>query len=162
MLVSVESFHVSQDVLRGTLAAVREWAPTGKERFVFWLGEERGRSVEIKDIMVPRQQSFVSRLGAWVDISAQEIRHVDMEAIDRGLVVAGQVHTHPGEAFHSPRDDARSDHMPDGSLSIVIPYLARVEFTDFGAYAVHRKVADGVWHLLDVAEARRIVVAQVA
>ena len=46
-------------------------------------------------------------------------------AIDCGLQVVGQVHTHPGKAFHSAGDDDGARIAYTGFISIVIPDYGR-------------------------------------
>jgi len=40
-----------------------------------------------------------------VNVNSRAVARVVRLAIDRGLQLVGQVHTHPGEAYHSPGDD---------------------------------------------------------
>ena len=46
-------------------------------------------------------------------------------AVDRGLQVVGQVHTHPGDAYHSDGDNAGARIAFTGYVSIVLPDYGR-------------------------------------
>lgn len=46
-------------------------------------------------------------------------------AVDRGLQVVGQVHTHPGEAYHSDGDDDGARIAFTGFVSVVLPDYGR-------------------------------------
>ena len=58
--------------------------------------------------------------------------------------VKAQVHTHPGEAFHSATDDNWPIVSQEGFLSIVIPDFAAGEISLKNAW-IGRLSADGVW-----------------
>lgn len=62
-----------------------------------------------------------------------------------------QVHTHPGDAFHSPTDDAFPIIHTTGFLSLVIPNFALgpIDFED--AYLAEIQ-ADGRWREVPIAE----------
>jgi hypothetical protein len=66
-----------------------------------------------------------------------------------------QVHTHPGEAFHSPTDDNFPIVHTTGFLSLVIPNFALGSVGFDGAYLAEIQ-ADGRWR--EVAIAERLVV----
>ncbi len=57
-------------------------------------------------------------------------------AVDRGLQVIGQVHTHPGQAYHSDGDDDGAKIAFTGFISIVLPHYGRhlPSFTGAAAY----------------------------
>jgi proteasome lid subunit RPN8/RPN11 len=54
-------------------------------------------------------------------VSAKEMVRVVNTANDLGLQVAGQIHTHPSEAFHSDGDEDGARIRFDGFVSIVLP-----------------------------------------
>lgn len=58
-------------------------------------------------------------------VTAKEMVRVVNLANELGLQVAGQVHTHPLEAFHSEGDDAGAQIRFDGYVSIVLPDYGR-------------------------------------
>lgn len=67
----------------------------------------------------------------------------------RGRRVRMQVHTHPGPAFHSTRDDAYPVVQTAGFLSLVVPNLARADDLR-GAYLA-RLADDGAFHPVSLA-----------
>jgi hypothetical protein len=61
--------------------------------------------------------------------------------------VKAQVHTHPGQAFHSPTDNEFPIVSQPGFISVVIPWFAQGEETLDGAW-VGRLRPDGEWQRL--------------
>ena len=93
----------------------------GKEGIVYLLGQSDGTTTLIVSAIRPQAQTtrgsfFVSSLAM-----AQTVR----AAVGFGLQVAGQVHTHPGEAYHSEGDEKGAHIAYDGYVSLVLPDYGR-------------------------------------
>lgn len=67
-----------------------------------------------------------------------------------------QVHTHPGEAFHSPTDDEYPIIHSVGFYSLVIPNygLGPADLSD--AFLV-RRAEDGLWHEVEISAHIKII-----
>lgn len=78
----------------------------------------------------------------------------DLAAQARSIRV--QVHTHPGAAYHSSRDDALALVHTPGFLSLVIPNFALGGIGFDGAFLAER-TSDGRW--VGVSPAERLAVA---
>ena len=93
----------------------------GKEGIVYLLGQSDGTTTLIVSAIRPQAQTtqgsfFVSSLAM-----AQTVR----AAADFGLQVAGQAHTHPGQAYHSEGDEKGAHIAYDGYVSLVFPDYGR-------------------------------------
>lgn len=66
---------------------------------------------------------------------------------DRRLLA--QVHTHPGAAYHSQRDDAMAALQTPGFLSLVVPNFALGEISLRGTHLTER-AGNGDWVAVDV------------
>jgi proteasome lid subunit RPN8/RPN11 len=66
-------------------------------------------------------------LTTWGSFSVDQnaMAKIVRKACDYGLQVVGQVHTHPGEAFHSDGDEQGARIRYSGYASIVIPEYGR-------------------------------------
>jgi proteasome lid subunit RPN8/RPN11 len=64
------------------------------------------------------------------------MRHVVEAANTHGLQVVGQLHTHPGEAFHSDGDVAGALIRFGGFVSIVLPEYGKY-LPDFRGAAIY-------------------------
>ena len=104
----------------------------GHEGIVFLLGQTDGfTSVALT---VYRPVARTTRGSFHVDIIA--MRQVVEAANAHGLQVVGQLHTHPGEAFHSDGDIAGALIRFGGFVSIVLPEYGK-HLPDFRGAAIY-------------------------
>jgi sugar phosphate isomerase/epimerase len=90
------------------------------ECVVLWLAKKQGGFLNIQTIYLPQQ------------IADYDYFHIPQESMEElfaylrqnRLMVAAQVHTHPGRAFHSPADDRWAIIRHVGGLSLVLPNFA--------------------------------------
>ncbi len=93
----------------------------GHEGIAYLLGQSDG--VTTLAVAAMRPESRTTR-GSFA-VSAPAMARVVRAAVDHGLQVVGQVHTHPGEAFHSEGDDEGARIAYSGYVSIVLPDYGR-------------------------------------
>lgn len=86
--------------------------------------------------------------AAGYDIDPLWIGQLWLELAEHGRTVRAQVHTHPGRAYHSSRDDAHALVHTAGYLSLVVPRFATGAVGLTGAYLAERD-RDGSWRELD-------------
>jgi len=126
-----------------TLEALREGGRAGAERVVFWLGRRQAPGAVISEIYIPQQEAeedyFRIPSGSMVDF----MNHLRR----RRLILLAQVHSHPGEAFHSKADDRWAVVRHEGALSIVVPeFAAKTTVSNFEIdSAVFRLTVDDRW-----------------
>ncbi len=108
------------------------------EGVVLLLGRASGEKVSVLQCVCP--QAITSR-GSF-HISAREMARVVALATDLDLHIVGQVHTHPGEAYHSEGDEEGANIRYDGFVSIVIPDYG-IDLPDRVRWAVYR-FSDGI------------------
>lgn len=112
---------VDGSVLRQTLAYLQASGQRGHEGVVLWLGAKTTPVAKVVQAYEPLHNS------------AEDFFHIPPEGMDRllgllgkeGWSVLAQVHTHPGEAFHSRADDKWALVRHLNALSLVLPYFAR-------------------------------------
>jgi hypothetical protein len=110
--------HLVSDVLAQTFAALRRCGQGHCECVVYWTGPNDTDAVDRVEHPLHRRSPCGYELdgdwltGFWVRL-ARESRSVK-----------AQVHTHPGEAFHSLTDDRWPIVSQPGFVSIVIPDFA--------------------------------------
>jgi len=71
------------------------------------------------------------------------------------LRLIAQVHSHPGEAYHSRADDRYAIVTAEGGFSLVVPDFGDAP-ADPTAWAVYR-LDQGAWRELSIVEARAIL-----
>ena len=94
----------------------------GHEGIAYLLGQTNGSTTVIVGAIHP--ESRTTR-GSF-DVSSVAMARVVRKATEAGLQVAGQIHTHPGQAFHSDGDVEGARIAYDGYISIVVPDYGRL------------------------------------
>ncbi len=115
MLVECPSVLVDK-----TLIHLREASTAACECAVLWLGRRDRGSVWIKEAYRPLQTAKVNMFH----ISQEGMNALYGELRRNRYMVAAQVHSHPGQAFHSKADDLGAIVCHEGGLSIVVPNFA--------------------------------------
>jgi hypothetical protein len=139
-LASVREFVVPSALVEPTLEPLQEAGLRGYEAFVLW----GGRLVEVDRFefaaaFVPEQTTSRGREGLLVVVGGEALFRANRAFYAAGLTLAGQVHSHPGGAYHSETDDAHPLMTLIGGLSCVVP--------DFGEGGRDR-LADWAWYRL--------------
>jgi hypothetical protein len=130
----------SQDMLRAA-------GKCGLEALVLWAGrwEKTARDVfSVEVALMPAQQAVRSEDGVAVILDARSLFEMNVMLNQHGLRLAAQLHTHPGEAYHSETDDRYSVVTARGGFSIVIPDFATAPFL-LNSCAVYRLNLRGQW-----------------
>lgn len=92
------------------------------ERVVLWLGRRQADVVCVCEVFVPIQIADADYFRIPSDGMDALFGHMRTSR----LIVAGQVHTHPREAFHSPVDDEWAIVRHEGGLSLVVPRFCQM------------------------------------
>lgn len=148
-LAEVRRFTVPREVLDFTLEYLGSAGQAGWEAFVVWGGtRESAVDVRFTRALAPEQQSYRTVEGLLVSVSGDALFEVNRTLYESGEILAGQVHSHPGDAYHSDTDD----HFPlvtlRGALSLVVPDFARGGIASMKRWAWYRLSGYGRWHPL--------------
>jgi proteasome lid subunit RPN8/RPN11 len=103
----------------------------GHEGIAYLFGQTNGESTLIVGSIRPDAQTTVGSFN----VSALAMARVVRTATDAGLQVVGQIHTHPGQAYHSDGDIDGARIAYDGYVSIVVPEYGR-KLPSFAAAAI--------------------------
>lgn len=103
------------------------------------------RAVTFGTVVAPKQTAHKTPDGLMVTVDGHALFTINRTLYDRGEILAGQVHSHPTDAYHSSTDD----HYPlvtlTGALSVVVPDFAAHAPDDIDHWAWYRLVATGTW-----------------
>jgi len=138
----VTTLHVPASVVEQTLTLLCQAGARDCEGVVLWLAPQAS-PIAVAEAYWPQQiASRVSFRIPPAGLSAL-LQHVAAT----GQMVAAQVHSHPGRAFHSRADDEMAVVRHIGALSLVVPGFARpVTVNTFTARtAVFELTADNRW-----------------
>lgn len=145
----MKSYSLPAEVLKQALDSLQTAGRTQREGIVLLLsswGVSDG-SVEIREAYTPHHLAEEDRF--W--IPPQGIKAMMAHLRSRRYSVAGQIHTHPGRAFHSAADDLWAIPSKVGALSIVLPRFAAglTAANTLGRAAVYQLSTGGTWDRLN-------------
>lgn len=111
---------VNQQGVSETLHLLKEAGNRGKECVVLWFGKITDDHLLVNQVYRPQQTA-----GADIfRIPPVSIRTIMSKLDSENLMIAAQIHSHPGEAFHSKADDAWAIVRHTHALSLVLPRFA--------------------------------------
>src|SRR3954451_14565321 len=101
-LLDINRFIVPANILDPSLEAIARAGADGAELFVAWGGIFVGDTTfEFRSATIPRQRSLKTEDGLMVVVEGEALFQLNRDLHHRGLTLAGQIHGHPTEAFHS-------------------------------------------------------------
>ncbi len=146
----VQEFVVPLRLIDQTLEPLQAAGAEGCEAFVLWGGrnatEER---FEFEAAYVPHQTTGRATGGLLVTVDGAALFRVNRAFYEAGLTLAGQVHSHPGAAYHSDTDDRYPLMTLIGGLSAVVPEFGQGGRGRLADWAWYRLVGLGEWAPLD-------------
>jgi hypothetical protein len=140
-MAAVEEFVVPLALVDQTLEPLQEAGRHGYEAFVLWGGRfgDDERHFEFVSAYFPEQTTSRSEEGLLVYVDGAALFNVNRAFYERGLILGGQIHSHPSSAYHSDTDDAYPLMTLIGGLSGVVP-----DFGDGG----RDRLDDWAWYRL--------------
>lgn len=140
-LEDVDEFVIPLKLVDQTLEPLQKAGRKGYEAFVLWGGrlDKGGERFEFVSAYFPEQTMSRGEEGHLIVVEGEALFRVNRAFYEHGLTLAGQVHSHPADAYHSDTDDAYPLMTLIGGLSGVVP--------DFGAGARER-LEDWAWYRL--------------
>jgi len=115
----IDPLEISSDGVRRTIHLFR--AAGRRECVLLWLGRREAGVQRVVEVYRPIQKASID----YFEIPRNGMAELMARLRTQGLYVASQVHTHPGEAFHSWADDRWAIVRHCGALSIVLPEFAK-------------------------------------
>ena len=140
----VDKYLVSRNILVESAGLLRSLSGGARESVVLWAGTVQGREAIVRRILVPRQLASAKHF----DVPLDERLRIAQQFANSGEKLLVQLHTHPGQAFHSPVDDRLALPRHTGALSIVVEDFAAKWHGDLHQVSVNRHLGEGVWREL--------------
>jgi hypothetical protein len=155
-LADVREFLIPLELIDQTLEPLQEAGTQGHEAFVLWGGQFLDETrFEFASSFFPAQTTSRGKGGLMVYVDGEALFRVNRAFYESGLVLGGQVHSHPTDAYHSETDDAYPLVTLVGALSGVVPDFGDGGRERLDEWAWYRLVSAGEWAA--VGEATRIV-----
>lgn len=145
-LAAVVEFVVPLELVDETLEPLQEAGRHGYEAFVLWGGRVADeRRFEFVSAYFPEQTTRRGEEGLLVYVDGEALFRVNRAFYERGLILAGQVHSHPTSAYHSDTDDVYPLMTLIGGLSGVVPDFGEGGRDRLEEWAWYRLVGRGEW-----------------
>lgn len=93
----------------------------GHEGIAYLLGQSDGTTTLAVSAFRPEARTT----GGSFTVTSPAMAQIVRTATNLGLHLVGQVHTHPGRAYHSDGDDAGARIAYSGYVSVVLPNYGR-------------------------------------
>jgi proteasome lid subunit RPN8/RPN11 len=150
----MNTLHCPSSIVEATLGILKGAGKSKRERGVFWLAN-RHRPEVVVEAYEPIQET--SRVLFW--LPPESVRAMMQYLKEHQLIAVGQVHSHPGEAFHSETDDKCSLIGKVGAISVVVPNFAKgITLRNFVSKAAFfYLVPSGDWALATPAQVKQHV-----
>jgi len=145
-LKNVQEFAIPLELVDQTLEPLQEAGSRGYEAFVLWGGRRVGETrFEFVSAYFPTQTTTRGEEGLLVLVGGEALFRVNQAFYKRGLILGGQVHSHPTEAYHSQTDDAYPLMTLIGGLSGVVPNFGEGGRERLQEWAWYRLVGARDW-----------------
>jgi hypothetical protein len=146
-LTGVREFVVPLQLLDQTLQPLQEAGRRGHEAFVVWGGRlsDEGTRLEFVSAYFPEQTATRTEHGLLVVVQGEALFRANRAFYQHGLILAGQIHSHPTEAYHSETDDTYPLMTLVGGLSGVVPDFGAGGRDAVGEWAWYRLAGPGEW-----------------
>lgn len=137
-------YLVPREVIRKTVDHLRDYGRNGLEGVGYWGGRCNSGSCQVRTLLVP---NFKATAISY-DVSPSEAIRIreELESTDDNLLA--QIHSHPGDAFHSSRDDQMAASPWAGFVSIVVPNGGTFAEPFFRAVEVFEHLGQARWRRL--------------
>ena len=149
---------VPRTLLESSLEALAQIGRNQAEGFVVWGGNRESNTVfGFRAGLVPEQRAYSTDEGLLVTVDGDALHKINVGFNEEGLMLAGQIHSHPTDAYHSSTDD----HLPlvtvIGGLSVVVPDFARDGLDALDRFAWYRLASYANWVEVDPSRTIQIV-----
>jgi hypothetical protein len=138
-------------------AHLRQVGRAGSEGLALWVGRQEGDLFRVFETVIPRQIHHNTADGVCVIVEGDALHRLNVRLFRERLTLLGQIHSHPGRAYHSSTDDAFAIATTVGCLSLVVPDFARAPFA-ISRCATYRLDAAARWRQVSPRDAAAMIV----
>lgn len=149
-------YQIPLRVIETTLKHLQKYGDVDLEAVGYWIGPYKDCAATTDRLWVPRFKATVVSY----DVEPAEMLRLKKDLDGSGYVLLAQVHSHPGDAFHSDRDDINAASPWLGFISVVVPDGGRISRPFFDAAEVFEHAGKCRWRHLDQEEKRSRFIVQ--
>jgi len=140
---------LAQSCRDGLLKCLEKANRSRHEGVCFLLGRTDGRTALCLQAVQPKA---VTTEGSF-HVPASEMAKIVRLATDLKLQIVAQVHTHPGEAYHSDGDEDGANIRFEGFISIVVPNYGTA-LPSFEGSAIYIFTTEKKWKMIPLRQLR--------
>ncbi len=155
-LLNVERIIVPIKCIEDVYLHLRECGLKRLEGVALWAGIHMDTVFEIKATLIPKQISSRTEDGLLYSVDGEELHRINVWLYRNKMTLVSQIHSHPGEAYHSETDDKYPIISVIGGISIVIPDFAVKPFK-LKDWAVYRLAGKEQWEELNFREVESLI-----
>lgn len=155
--LGVQRFEFTKDSLVEAYSFLGQAGVKSFEAVALFAGQLQGTSARIERVIFPLQRSYKTKSGLLYEVDGDELHRINMELYKNNLKLFAQIHSHPGEAYHSETDDEFAIVATIGGLSIVVPNFAQ-ENLDHRTWAYYRLSKNSVWNELEQQSVEELII----
>ncbi len=151
-MIKIDLILLPFTILEETLKEFKEYGKEDLEAFAIWVGIEENNTFIIKKVWIPTQYNTI--LSYYV--SDIDVHTINVDLNKKNYSAIAQLHTHPGDAFHSCVDNSYSILTLPGSLSIVVPDFGNIPIRGGLNDMVVYRLLDNEWKLQSKSKVNKI------
>ena len=155
-LCDVTRVHLPRRLIESAMDHLRHVGRQGCEGFAVWAGTLNSPDFEVTHTIIPQQKAIRSRDGICVVVEPDGLHQLNVWLYENGCTLLAQIHSHPGEAYHSGTDDDFPVVTIVGGLSLVVPDFAIRPFS-LDTTAVYRLSPTATWEELTISQVRNLI-----
>jgi hypothetical protein len=149
--LDITSIHLPENCAFEALAWLYKAGRRNVEGVALWAGIREGNTFFIKRTIIPQQDAGSIEDGLIYVVRGEELHRIALDLFDSGMQLIAQIHSHPGEAYHSKTDDAYPIVTVVGGISVVVPNFA-IGGLNLKEWAVYRFMPETGWTELSQAK----------
>lgn len=152
----IRSIEVPGQLVQHTINHLRNVGRRGFEGIALWAGMREYEHFYVTHSITPAQKLIHNSGHVCVSVGAEELHRLNVWLYENKRMLIAQIHSHPGEAYHSDTDDEFPIATVVGSLSLVVPDFGRNPFS-LENCAVYRLNNRARWNELSLKEIYELI-----
>lgn len=151
----INSIELSQENLEKAYKFLRYAGNKGIEGICLFAGQMEETTFFIKETIIPSQKVYILEQGLMYAVESDVLHNLNVWLYENNMQLIAQIHSHPGEAYHSLADDRYPIVDSYGGISIVVPDFASGEVSLLNT-AIYRLSLNKTWDKLSRQEVKSL------
>lgn len=120
-LLHIEKVLIPGEFIEEVYKELRETGEEGYERLALFAGNKKGPVFTVTKTIFPSQRLTKGPHGVSFYVDGEELERMGQWLYDHSCHLVAQIHSHPGDAYHSEADEEMAIVTATGGISIVVP-----------------------------------------